>query len=83
MAAPDFIVEPIQELALRLVTTTDDEVFGALETASRSLHLARRDAALSRIVLIETEIEWPFPGQILALSRLEEPAVAETVTATA
>jgi hypothetical protein len=69
MAADNLLNDPVADLASRLEAMTDDEVFTAmstLEAVSEATEGAVRDEALSRIALIEVEIERRFPGQLLA-----------------
>lgn len=68
MDAKKIIQEDVSEFAFRLEAMTGDEVF----TAMRSLENHSEDDAgdlqetLSRIALVEDEIERRFPGQKLA-----------------
>lgn len=69
MSTNDFLSEPTTDLDLRLTAMTDDEVFSAmaiLERASEKAENEERDEVLSRIALVEGEIERRFPGEVLA-----------------
>ncbi|MEZ2223473.1 hypothetical protein [Rhizobium sp. RCC_161_2] len=69
MPQSDLLREPAGNAASLLEAMTDDDVFGAmnvLETISEDAEEAERDEILSRIVLVEEEIERRFPGQVLA-----------------
>jgi len=71
MTTGNLLTEDVADLALRLEAMTDDEVFEtmrSLEVLSEDKS-ADRDDALSRIALVEEEIERRFPGQLLAPSR--------------
>lgn len=68
MPIADFLAASVRDIASHLEMMTDDEVFGAmhtLETASEGVHDADRDSVLSRIAVIENEIERRFPGEVL------------------
>ncbi len=69
MNGTDLMKGDVADLALRLETMTDDEVFlamNALEKTSETSSGDDQDEVLSRIALIEAEIESRFPGQLLA-----------------
>ncbi|MFK0278422.1 hypothetical protein ACIQUG_32460 [Ensifer sp. NPDC090286] len=60
---------PIADFAGRLEAMTQDEVFSVmsdLEAASEGADGSEREEVLSRIALIEEEIQKRFPGQLLA-----------------
>ncbi|SDA92882.1 hypothetical protein [Sinorhizobium sp. NFACC03] len=59
---------PIADLAGRLETMTQDEVFSVmtdLEAASESAEGTEREEVMARIALTEEEIQKRFPGQLL------------------
>lgn len=67
MVANDILNEDVSGFATRLEAMTSDEVFVAmslLEKHSEDDASAREDT-LSRITLVEEEIERRFPGQLL------------------
>ncbi|XAZ26322.1 hypothetical protein LVY75_34170 (plasmid) [Sinorhizobium sp. B11] len=69
MPAIDISARPVEEIASQLSAMSIEEVFLAmrqLETASEAVDVAGREQILSRIALVEEEIEARFPGQLLA-----------------
>lgn len=69
MPAIDISTRPVEEIASQLSAMSIEEVFLAmrqLETASEAVDVAGREQILSRIALVEEEIEGRFPGQLLA-----------------
>ncbi|OWW02395.1 hypothetical protein ATY81_22430 [Rhizobium sp. R72] len=68
MSENKILSEPVNDLARRLASMIDDEVFAAmelLEKASEERHQGDLDDVLSRIALTESEIERRYPGQLL------------------
>ncbi|WP_431323333.1 hypothetical protein [Rhizobium sp. YTU87027] len=68
MSENQILSEPVDDLARRLASMIDDEVFAAmelLEIASEERKREDLDDVLSRIALIESEIERRYPGQLL------------------
>lgn len=68
MTESNISTEDVADLAARLEAMTDDEVFAAmktLETQSEDV-TSDRDEILSRIALVEDELERRYPGQMLA-----------------
>ncbi|MBB3595875.1 uncharacterized small protein (DUF1192 family) [Rhizobium sp. BK529] len=69
MPATDLSAKPVEEIASQLSAMSIEEVFAMmrqLEIASEEADVAGRDQVLSRIALVEEEIERRFPGQVLA-----------------
>lgn len=68
MTRRDILTEDVAELASRLEAMTDDEVFTAMRTLESHSEdeSGDRDEILSRIALVEEELERRFPGQLLA-----------------
>lgn len=68
MTRRDILTEDVTDLASRLEAMTDDEVFTAMRNLESHSEDASgdRDEILSRIVLVEEELERRFPGQLLA-----------------
>ncbi|MBB3660785.1 hypothetical protein FHX15_006056 [Rhizobium sp. BK650] len=69
MPATDLSAKPVEEIASQLPAMSIEEVFAMmrqLEIASEEADVAGRDQVLSRIALVEEEIERRFPGQVLA-----------------
>lgn len=67
MAADDILHEDVSDFATRLEAMTSDEVFavmGSLEKHSED-DANDREEILSRMTLVEEEIERRFPGQML------------------
>ena len=67
MTANDILNEDVSDFATRLEAMTSDEVFGvmsALDARSED-DASDREETLSRITLVEEEIERRFPGQML------------------
>lgn len=68
MTATAILQENVADFASRLRSMTGDEVFAAMSALERHSEddTDDRDGALSRIALVEEEIEQRFPGQMLA-----------------
>jgi hypothetical protein len=68
MTASDILKENVSDLVLRLEAMTTDEVFAAMSALEEhsEAEASDRDEAISRIALVEDEIERRFPGQLLA-----------------
>jgi hypothetical protein len=68
MTASDILNEDVSDFASRLEAMTTDEVFAAMSTLEEHSETDAndRDEAVSRIALVEEEIERRFPGQLLA-----------------
>lgn len=67
MTANDILKEDVSDFATRLEAMTSDEVFAtmsALEGHSED-DASDREETLSRITLVEEEIERRYPGQML------------------
>ena len=67
MTANDILNEGVSDFATRLEAMTSDEVFGAMSAldARSEDDASDREENLSRIALVEEEIERRFPGQKL------------------
>lgn len=67
MVANDILNEDVSGFATRLETMTSDEVFVAMSLLERHSEddASAREDTLSRITLVEEEIERRFPGQLL------------------
>ncbi|MFN3720428.1 MAG: hypothetical protein ACK4UW_16140 [Rhizobium rhizophilum] len=68
MMTSEILTEDVADFASRLEAMTEDEVFAAMRSLeiSSENQSADRDDVLSRIALVEEEIECRFPGQLLA-----------------
>lgn len=68
MATSEILTEDVADFASRLETMTEDEVFAAMRSLELQSELepGDRDEILSRIALVEEELERRFPGQSLA-----------------
>ncbi|QDG94746.1 hypothetical protein NIBR502774_19890 (plasmid) [Rhizobium sp. NIBRBAC000502774] len=68
MTAKDILQEDVSDFASRLEAMTSDEVFAAMSSLEKHCEdeVDDRDETLSRIALVEDEIERRFPGQKLA-----------------
>ncbi|MBX9467996.1 MAG: hypothetical protein KL839_09145 [Rhizobium sp.] len=68
MMTSEILTEDVADFASRLEAMTEDEVFAAMRSLeiSSENQSADRDDVLSRIALVEEEIERRFPGQLLA-----------------
>ncbi|MGR9221115.1 hypothetical protein ACU8OK_26410 (plasmid) [Rhizobium leguminosarum] len=68
MDAKEILREDISNFAFRLEAMTIDEVFDAMSLLEKHSEdqVSDRDETLSRIALVEEEIERRFPGQKLA-----------------
>jgi hypothetical protein len=68
MSAKEIVRENIPDFASRLEAMTVDEVFDAMSLLEQHSEddVSDRDETLSRIALVEEEIERRFPGQKLA-----------------
>ncbi|MDI5929753.1 hypothetical protein QBK93_34660 [Rhizobium leguminosarum] len=68
MDAKEILREDISNFAFRLEAMTIDEVFEAMSLLEKHSEdqVSDRDETLSRITLVEEEIERRFPGQKLA-----------------
>ncbi|MGR9424212.1 hypothetical protein [Rhizobium leguminosarum] len=68
MDAKEILREDISNFAFRLEAMTIDEVFDAMSLLEKHSEdqVSDRDETLSRITLVEEEIERRFPGQKLA-----------------
>lgn len=67
MVANDILNEDVADFAIRLEAMTNDEVFsimGSLEKHSED-DVRDQEEILSRITLVEEEIERRFPGRML------------------
>lgn len=67
MTVNDILNESVSDFATRLEAMTSDEIFatmGALEKHSED-DASDREETLSRIALVEEEIERRFPGQMM------------------
>jgi len=64
----DILAEDVATLASRLEAMTEDEVFAAMRFLEQRSEDASsdREEAMSRIALVEDELERRFPGQLLA-----------------
>jgi hypothetical protein len=66
MAADDILNEDVSDFATRLEAMTSDEVFAAMSSLEKHSDDANdREEILSRMTLVEEEIERRFPGQML------------------
>lgn len=67
MTANDILNEDVSDFATRLQAMTGDEVFAAMSAleAHSEDNAIDREETLSRITLVEEEIERRFPGQML------------------
>lgn len=67
MTANDILNESVSDFAAQLEAMTSDEVFGAMSVleAQSEDDASDREETLSRITLVEEEIERRFPGQML------------------
>ena len=67
MTANDILNEGVSDFATRLEAMTSDEVFAAMSTLEKHSEddASDREETLSRITLVEEEIERRFPGQML------------------
>ncbi|CAN7622043.1 hypothetical protein [Neorhizobium sp. LjRoot104] len=68
MNPKEILHEDISDFASRLEAMTIDEVFNAMSLLEKQSKddVSERDETLSRIALVEEEIERRFPGQKLA-----------------
>jgi hypothetical protein len=68
MTASDILEEDVSDFASRLEAMTADEVFAAMRALEEhsEAEASDRDEAVSRIALVEEEMERRFPGQLLA-----------------
>jgi hypothetical protein len=68
MVANDILNEDVADFATRLEAMTSDEVFAAMSSleADSEDDASDREETLSRITLVEEEIERRFPRQMLA-----------------
>ncbi|MBA9036231.1 hypothetical protein [Rhizobium leguminosarum] len=68
MDAKEILREDISNFAFRVEAMTIDEVFDAMSLLEKHSEdqVSDRDETLSRITLVEEEIERRFPGQKLA-----------------
>jgi hypothetical protein len=68
MIANDILTEDVSDFVTRLEAMTSDEVFAAMSLLEKHSEddASGRDETLSRITLVEEEIERRFPGQMLA-----------------
>ncbi|MBY2989418.1 hypothetical protein [Rhizobium leguminosarum] len=67
MVANDILNEDVSDFANRLEAMTSDEVFAAMSSLEKHSEddIRDREEILSRITLVEEEIERRFPGQTL------------------
>lgn len=67
MTATDILNESVSDFATRLEAMTSDEVFAAMSALENRSEddAGDREETLSRITLVEEEIERRFPGQML------------------
>ncbi|WP_446737854.1 hypothetical protein [Rhizobium sp. CFBP 8752] len=67
MIANDVLNEDVSDFATRLEAMTSDEVFAAMSLLEKHSedNASDREETLSRITLVEEEIERRFPGQML------------------
>ncbi|MGZ2383772.1 hypothetical protein [Rhizobium brockwellii] len=67
MVASDILNEDVSDFATRLEAMTSDEVFAAMSSLEKHSEddIRNREEILSRITLVEEEIERRFPGQML------------------
>jgi len=67
MTANDILNEGVSDFATRLEAMTSDEVFATMSALERHSEddASDREETLSRITLVEKEIERRFPGQML------------------
>lgn len=68
MTTHQILTEDVADLASQLEAMTEDEVFAAMRTLEMQSEDNSSDQAevLSRIALVEEELERRFPGQVLA-----------------
>jgi len=68
MVADHILSEDVSDFATRLGAMTSDEVFAAMSALEKHSEdeTSDREETLSRITLVEEEIERRFPGQMLA-----------------
>ncbi len=68
MTAKDILKEDASNFATRLEAMTSDEVFSAMRLLEKHSEddISDREVTLSRIALVEEEIERRFPGQMSA-----------------
>ncbi|PDV85537.1 hypothetical protein CO652_26175 [Rhizobium sp. H4] len=70
MSSNSLVNEPVEDLASRLETMTDDELFGTMNDLEKASNTAEGGDAveeiISRIALAESEIERRYPGRLLA-----------------
>jgi hypothetical protein len=68
MTTGDILKEDVADLASRLEAMTDDEVFTTMKVLEKLSEdgTSDREESLSRIALVEEELEKRFPGQMLA-----------------
>lgn len=68
MTTHQILTEDVADLASQLEVMTEDEVFAAMRTLEMQSEDNSSDQAevLSRIALVEEELERRFPGQVLA-----------------
>jgi hypothetical protein len=80
MAANKSLDEDVSDFATRLEAMTRDEVFAAMSSLENHSEdeASDREETLSRITLVEDEIERRFPGQMLTPYRdwKEQPFVS-------
>ncbi|MBY5323418.1 hypothetical protein [Rhizobium leguminosarum] len=67
MVANDILNEDVSDFVTRLEAMTSDEVFAAMSSLEKhsEYNIRDREETLSRITLVEEEIERRFPGQML------------------
>jgi ABC-type proline/glycine betaine transport system ATPase subunit len=69
MLYADLVAQSVEELASHFTAMSIEEVFATmrqLEVLSENVEGEEREEVLSRIALVEEEIERRFPGQLLA-----------------